>query len=84
MSIKTVWRTKIWPWMKKYWVMVVNPIIIAIAYSAVFEKGFTGIEVLLALTLMANIGYWGYVWFIGGWDELNPQPEPPKPTAKKK
>jgi hypothetical protein len=56
---------KIKKWFKKNWLFILNPVIIAIAYSHIFEKGFTGIEVLLALTLMANIGYWGYVLFSG-------------------
>ena len=63
--MKTVWLTKIWPWMKQYWVMVLNPVVIAIAYNTVFDKGFTGIEVLLALTLLCNVGYWGYKIFSG-------------------
>lgn len=54
---------KILDWLKKNWLFILNPLIIAIAYSNVYEKGFTGIEVLLALTLMANIGYWGYKLF---------------------
>lgn len=80
--MKTKWYTKIWPWMKKYWVLVINPLVIAIAYSNVYDKGFTGTEVLLGLTLFANIAYWGFVWFMGGWNKLNPQPEPPVETAK--
>jgi hypothetical protein len=50
-------------WLKENWLFILNPVIIAIAYSHIYEKGFSGIEVLLALTLMANIGYWGYKLF---------------------
>lgn len=54
---------KIINWLKKNWLFILNPLVIIVAYSKVFEKGFTGIEVLLALTFMANVGYWGYKWF---------------------
>jgi hypothetical protein len=56
---------KILDWLKANWLFILNPLIIFIAYSHIFEKGFTGIEVLLALTLMANVGYWGYKLFSG-------------------
>jgi hypothetical protein len=62
--MKKLWE-KIKAWLKKNWLFVLNPLIIAIAYSNVFEKGFTGIEVLLALGIMANVGYWGYKLFSG-------------------
>jgi hypothetical protein len=54
---------KILDWLKANWLFILNPLIILIAYSHIFEKGFTGIEVLLALTLMANVGFWGWKWF---------------------
>jgi hypothetical protein len=60
--MKKLWE-KIKAWLGKNWLFVLNPLIIAISYSHIFEKGFTGIEVLLAFTLMANIGYWGYKLF---------------------
>jgi hypothetical protein len=69
---------KILDWLKANWLFILNPLIIFIAYSHIFEKGFTGIEVLLALTLMANVGFWGWKWFNHS-SKLNPQPEPPKP-----
>lgn len=50
-------------WFKKNWLFILNPLVIIVAYSKVYEKGFSGIEVLLALTFMANVGYWGYKWF---------------------
>lgn len=56
---------KILDWLKANWLFILNPLIIAIAYSHIFEKGFTGIEVLLGLTIMANVGYWGYKLFAG-------------------
>ena len=62
--MKKLWE-KIVAWLKANWLFVLNPLIILIAYSHIFEKGFSGIEVLLALTLMANVGYWGFKWFMG-------------------
>jgi hypothetical protein len=60
--MKKLWE-KVKAWLKINWLFLLNPLIIGIAYSHIYEKGFTGIEVLLALTLMANIGYWGYKLF---------------------
>jgi hypothetical protein len=37
MSIKTIWYTKIWPWMKKYWVVAIDTFIILVAYGKIFE-----------------------------------------------
>jgi hypothetical protein len=54
---------KLLTWLKENWLFILNPLIIGIAYSHIFEKGFTGIEVLLALTIMANVGFWGWKWF---------------------
>jgi len=69
--------------MKRWWVVAIDTLVILIAYGKIFEKGFTGIEVLLALTVLFNVGYLGYKLFNSS-SELNPQPEPPRPTSKKK
>jgi len=73
--MKKQWYTKIWPWFKKYWPLVINPVVLLVAYSAMFDKGLSGAEVLAGLTLFANVAYWGYVWFIGGWSKLDPPKE---------
>lgn len=60
--MKKLWE-KLLAWLKINWLFLLNPLIIAIAYSHIYEKGFSGIELILALTLMANIAYWGYKIF---------------------
>lgn len=54
---------KLLAWLKKNWLFLLNPLVIAVAYSNVYQKGLTGTEVLLAFAFMANVGYWGYKYF---------------------
>ena len=54
---------KILDFVNTYWLMILNPLVILLTYSELFEKGFTLTEVILALTLLVNIGYWGYKIF---------------------
>lgn len=77
MDIRTIWYTKIWPWMKKYWVIAINYIVVAIAVGMVWNKPEVG-----------NVK-----WLLGGWLGFSvlvglikfvsvlfaPQPEPPRP-----
>jgi hypothetical protein len=70
---------KPWAWLKKHWFMVVNYVVIALAYNNIYGKeGVVGAEVLLGLWIFFSIAYAGWKWFTKS-NKLNPQPEPPKP-----
>ena len=49
--------------LKKNWLFVLNPLIIIISYFIIYDNQFSGVELLLALTFMANLVYWGYKLF---------------------
>jgi len=51
-------------WFKKNWFMVVNYLVIVLAYNNIYGKeGVVGAEVLLGLWIFASIGYAGWKWF---------------------
>lgn len=52
--------TKIKTWLKKNWLFVLNPLVIFIVYSMIYEKGFDVAEALMGLTILANVGFWVY------------------------
>jgi hypothetical protein len=55
---------KPWTWFKKNWFIIVNYIIIFMAYSMIYGKeGVVGAEVLLGLWIFASIAYAGWKWF---------------------
>lgn len=55
---------KIKAWFLKNWFMVVNYLVIFIAYSIVYDKeGVTVAELLLGLWLFFSAAYAGYKWF---------------------
>lgn len=61
-KIKSMWA-KFKNWVKKNWLFVLNPVVIAIVYSIISDKGFEVVELLLGLTLFLNITYWVYtIW----------------------
>lgn len=63
--------TKIKNWIKKNWLFVLNPLIIFIVYSIIYDKGFGLAEALLGVTLLANVAFWVYkTW--------GPKPKPVK------
>ena len=54
--------TKLLNWIKKNWLFVLNPLVLFIVYVLVSDK-VTSAEILVALTFMANVAYWGYKLF---------------------
>jgi hypothetical protein len=51
-------------WFKKNWFMVVNYLVIVLAYNNVYGKEGAGFaEVLLGLWIFASIAYAGWKWF---------------------
>lgn len=56
---------KIKAWFLKNWFMVVNYLVIFLAYSNIYEKqGVVFAEVLLGLWLFFSVAYAGYKWFM--------------------
>lgn len=63
-KIKAIWE-KIKAWFKKNWMIVVNYLVIFIAYSIIYGKdGVVVAEALLGLWLFASAAYGAYKWFI--------------------
>ncbi|MFA5207285.1 MAG: hypothetical protein WC428_01270 [Candidatus Paceibacterota bacterium] len=74
-KLKALWK-KIWTWITtvaipavkawfiKNWMIVLNYLIIFIAYSIIYGKdGVVGAEVLLGLWLFASAAIGGWKWF---------------------
>lgn len=56
---------KPWAWLKKNWFMVVNYLVIGLAYNSIYGKeGVVGAEVLLGLWIFFSITYGGYKLFM--------------------
>lgn len=49
--------------LKKYWMVIVNYIVILIAYSTVYEKGFTATELILGLWIFVSAAVGMYKLF---------------------
>lgn len=63
-KIKAIWE-KIKSWFKKNWMIVVNYLVIFIAYSIIYGKDDTLLaEALLGLWLFISAAYGAYKWFI--------------------
>jgi hypothetical protein len=51
-------------WFKKNWMIVVNYLVILLAYNNIYGKeGVVGAEVLLGLWIFVSIAYAGWKWF---------------------
>lgn len=62
--MKNLWE-KVKAWFLKNWLLVVNYLVIFLAYSNVYEKeGVLFAEVLLGLWLFVSAAYGGYKWFM--------------------
>lgn len=57
-------KLKMKEFLKKYWMVIVNYIVILIAYSTVFEKGMSGTELILGLWIFVSAAYGMYKLFI--------------------
>jgi hypothetical protein len=56
---------KPWAWVKKNWFLIVNYIVILLAYNNVWSKeGVLFAEVLLGLWIFASVAYGGYLLFV--------------------
>ena len=56
--------SKPWAWVKKNWFLIINYIIIIVAYNNVYGKdGVVFAEVLLGLWIFASVAYAGWKWF---------------------
>jgi len=65
-AVKTWFIAKPMSWLKKNWFMIVNYIVIVLAYNNVYDKNGVGLaNVLLGLWLFTSIAYAGWKWFIG-------------------
>jgi hypothetical protein len=63
-KLKAIWD-KIKDWFKKNWMIVVNYLVIFLAYSICYGKdGVVGAEVLLGLWLFASAAYGMYKIFM--------------------
>ena len=63
-ALKAWFIAKPWAWFKKNWFMIVNYLVIILAYSNIYDKdGVVWAEVLLGLWIFASIGYAGWKWF---------------------
>lgn len=63
-ALKAWFLTKPWAWFKKHWFMIVNYLVIVLAYNNIYGKeGVTFAEVLLGLWVFASIAYAGCKWF---------------------
>ena len=63
-KIKNWFVEKPLAWFKKNWFMIVNYLVIILAYNNVYGKeGVGGAEVLLGLWIFASIAYAGWKWF---------------------
>ena len=52
-------------WLKKNWMIIVNYLVIALAYNNIYGKdGVVFTEVLLGLWIIVSIGYAGYKLFV--------------------
>jgi hypothetical protein len=61
--MRKLWE-KVKAWFLKNWLMVVNYLVILIAYSNVQGKdGVVLAEVLLGLWIFTSVAYGGYKWF---------------------
>ena len=64
MIVKTWFIAKPLAWFKKNWFMVINYLVIVLAYNSIDGKeGVVGAEVLLGLWIFFSIGYAGWKWF---------------------
>lgn len=80
MDIRTIWYTKIWPWMKRWWVVIFAHIVIVIAEVMIWDHPeVEGAKWLLGGWLVFGTLV-GVISFVRSLIGLNPQPEPPKPT----
>jgi hypothetical protein len=52
--------TKVWPWLKKNWMVIVNYLVIFISYSIIYNKGVEVAETLLGLWIFVSLAYAGY------------------------
>lgn len=69
--LKTWVIAKPWVWIKKNWFMIINYLVIALAYNNIYGKeGVVGAEVLLGLWIFASIAY-------AGWKLFNKKKEKP-------
>jgi hypothetical protein len=56
--------TKPWAWLMKNWFIIINYIVILLAYDNIYGKnGVVFAEVLLGLWIFASVGYAGWKWF---------------------
>lgn len=63
-ALKAWFITKPLVWFKKNWFMVVNYLVIVLAYNIVYGKeGVGGAEALLGLWIFFSIAFAGYKWF---------------------
>ena len=63
-KIKTWFMQKALPWLKKNWMIIVNYLVIILAYNNVYGKdGVILAETLLGLWIFVSIGYAGWKWF---------------------
>lgn len=56
--------SKLWPWFKKYWMVVVNYLVIFISYSIIYNKGVEVAETLLGLWMFASVAYAAYKYLV--------------------
>lgn len=62
-KLKAIWN-KFKTWFLKNWLLIVNYIVIFVAYSIVYDKN-TWAELILGLWLFVSAAYGMYKWFIG-------------------
>ena len=61
--MKNIW-SKLKGFIVKNWFLIINYIVIIIAYSDVYDSAdFLGTEVMLGLWLFASAAYGGWKWF---------------------
>jgi hypothetical protein len=63
-KIKVWFQLSALPWLEKNWEIIVNYLVILIAYNNVYDKpNLVGTEVLLGLWIFVSIAYGGWKWF---------------------
>lgn len=63
-KLKAIWL-KLKSWFLKNWFIIVNYLVIFIAYSIIYGvEGVVFAELLLGLWLFVSVAYGGYKWFM--------------------